>query len=219
MSEVVALSPDVPGEGDVKHAVRAPDVAAPTAPLQHAPALDGVRGLAVCAVLAFHGGYLHGGYLGVDLFFTLSGFLITRLILDDLVRDRFSLREFWGRRARRLLPACWVLIAAVLLAGTALVRATELATLRGDAFATLGYVANWWQVVTSSSYFALFTFTEPAAAHVELGHRGAALRAVATDLDRVVARRPTPRWCARGGRGGACVVVVDRSIAVVQIRR
>jgi peptidoglycan/LPS O-acetylase OafA/YrhL/lysophospholipase L1-like esterase len=120
-----------------------------------------VRGLAVCAVLAFHGGYLHGGYLGVDLFFTLSGFLITRLIIDDLVRDRFSLREFWGRRARRLLPACWVLIAAVLLAGPVLVRPTELATLRGDAFATLGYVANWWQVVTSSSYFALFTTPSP----------------------------------------------------------
>jgi peptidoglycan/LPS O-acetylase OafA/YrhL len=145
----------------VKHAVRAPEADAPAAPLQHVPALDGVRGLAVCAVLAFHGGYLNGGYLGVDLFFTLSGFLITRLIVDDLVRDRFSLREFWGRRARRLLPACWVLIGAVLLAGPALVRRTELATLRGDAFATLGYVANWWQVITSSSYFALFTSPSP----------------------------------------------------------
>src|SRR3954447_25438799 len=79
-------------------------------PLAHVPALDGVRGLAVCAVLAFHGGYLRGGYLGVDLFFTLSGFLITRLILDDLVRDRFSLKAFWARRARRLLPAVWLLI-------------------------------------------------------------------------------------------------------------
>jgi len=131
------------------------------APLRHVPALDGARGLAVCAVLAFHAGYLQGGYLGVDLFFTLSGFLITRLILDDLVRDRFSLKEFWGRRARRLLPACWVLIGAVLLAGPVLVRRTELATLRGDAFATLGYVANWWQVATSSSYFAMFATPSP----------------------------------------------------------
>ncbi len=141
--------------------MRVADADAPRAPLEHVPALDGVRGLAVCAVLAFHGGYLHGGYLGVDLFFTLSGFLITRLIIDDLVRDRFSLREFWGRRARRLLPACWVLIGAVLLAGPLLVRRTELATLRGDAFATLGYSANWWQVITSSSYFALFTSPSP----------------------------------------------------------
>jgi peptidoglycan/LPS O-acetylase OafA/YrhL len=131
------------------------------APLRHVSALDGVRGLAVLAVLAFHGGYLNGGYLGVDLFFTLSGFLITRLIIDDLVRDRFSLKEFWGRRARRLLPACWVLIAAVLLAAPVLVRPTELASVRGDAFATLGYVANWWQIITSSSYFALFTTPSP----------------------------------------------------------
>src|SRR5215831_4486582 len=131
------------------------------APLRHVSALDGVRGLAVLAVLAFHGGYLNGGYLGVDLFFTLSGFLITRLIIDDLVRERFSLREFWGRRARRLLPACWVLIAVVLLAAPVLVRPTEFASVRGDAFATLGYVANWWQIITSSSYFALFTTPSP----------------------------------------------------------
>src|SRR5262249_39005140 len=145
MSVRMALSADAGGAGPVKHAVRAPDVDAAPAPPRHVTALDGVRGLAVCAVLAFPGGYLHGGYLGVDLFFPLSGFLITRLIIDDLVRDKFSLREFWGRRARRLLPACWVMIGVVLLAGPLLVRPTELATLRGDAFATLGYVANWWQ--------------------------------------------------------------------------
>ncbi len=130
-------------------------------PLRHVAALDGVRGLAVGAVLAFHAGYLHGGYLGVDLFFTLSGFLITRLIIDDLVRDRFSLKEFWGRRARRLLPACWVLIAVVLLAAPVLVRTTELLSVRGDAFATLGYVANWWQIATSSSYFASYATPSP----------------------------------------------------------
>ncbi len=138
---------------------RAPGDVAP--PLRHVRALDGVRGLAVCAVLAFHGGYLHGGYLGVDLFFVLSGFLITRLIVDDLVRDRFSPREFWARRARRLLPACWVMLAVVLVAATSLVRPTELAALRGDAFATLGYIANWWQIATSSSYFALFNTPSP----------------------------------------------------------
>jgi peptidoglycan/LPS O-acetylase OafA/YrhL len=140
-----------------------PLTAAPPPPdrLRHVAALDGVRGLAVIAVLAFHAGHLRGGYLGVDLFFTLSGFLITRLILDDLARDQFSLKAFWARRARRLLPAAWLLVAAVLLAGPTLVRATELGTLRGDAIATLGYVANWWRVATSSSYFELFTTPSP----------------------------------------------------------
>jgi peptidoglycan/LPS O-acetylase OafA/YrhL len=120
-----------------------------------------VRGLAVGAVLAFHAGHLSGGFLGVDLFFTLSGFLITRLILDELACDKFSLKAFWARRARRLLPAAWVLVGAVLLAGPVLVRTTELGTLRGDAIATLGYGANWWRVATSSSYFAIFTTPSP----------------------------------------------------------
>ena len=73
------------------------------------PTLDGLRGLAVLAVVAFNAGHLQGGYLGVDLFFTVSGFLITRLILDDLSRHRFRLGSFWARGA-----ACcplWLLLA------------------------------------------------------------------------------------------------------------
>ncbi|MEY2406198.1 MAG: hypothetical protein QOG39_1114, partial [Acidimicrobiaceae bacterium] len=135
----------------MRHAVRRASPVEPPPPLTHVAALDGVRGLAVGAVLAFHAGHLSGGFLGVDLFFTLSGFLITRLILDELARDQFTLKAFWARRARRLLPAAWLLIGAVLLAGPVLVRSTELGTLRGDAVATLGYGANWWRVATSSS--------------------------------------------------------------------
>ena len=69
-------------------------------------ALDGLRGIAVVAVLLFHDERLRGGYLGVDLFFVLSGFLITSLLLVEVnEQGRIGLRRFYGRRARRLLPA------------------------------------------------------------------------------------------------------------------
>ncbi|MFC5219710.1 acyltransferase family protein [Streptomyces coerulescens] len=71
----------------------------------HVAALDGLRGFAVGAVLLFHAGHLRGGFLGVDLFFVLSGFLITGLLLGEAGRGRIALAAFWGRRARRLLPA------------------------------------------------------------------------------------------------------------------
>src|SRR4051812_50201047 len=82
----------------------------PTAParLPYFPGLDGLRGLAVIAVLFFHGGFSWavGGYLGVSTFFTLSGFLITSLLLAERTTTRrVNLRAFWGRRVRRLLPA------------------------------------------------------------------------------------------------------------------
>src|SRR5207245_2041680 len=68
----------------------------------HIPALDGVRGLAVVAVLAYHAGYLQGGFLGVDLFFVLSGFLITSLLLTEhAATETVALGAFWARRARR----------------------------------------------------------------------------------------------------------------------
>ena len=73
--------------------------------LPHQPALDGLRGLAVAGVLLFHGGHLTGGYLGVDAFFVLSGFLITTLLLvEHGNRGRISLRHFWARRVRGCFP-------------------------------------------------------------------------------------------------------------------
>ncbi|WP_157978452.1 acyltransferase family protein, partial [Nocardia aurea] len=78
----------------------------------HIGALDGLRGLAVAAVLLFHAGHMRGGFLGVDLFFVLSGFLITGLLLEELAgRGRIDLVAFWGRRARRLLPALALMVA------------------------------------------------------------------------------------------------------------
>jgi peptidoglycan/LPS O-acetylase OafA/YrhL len=81
----------------------------------HIDALDGLRGFAVAGVLLFHAGLLRGGFLGVDLFFVLSGFLITGLLLEELGGGgRLNLTAFWGRRARRLLPALTVMVTSTL---------------------------------------------------------------------------------------------------------
>jgi hypothetical protein len=82
------------------------------------PALDGIRALAVTAVVLFHAGVpgVGGGFLGVDVFFVLSGFLITSLLLDEhRARGRIDLRRFWMRRARRLLPALLTVVAATVV--------------------------------------------------------------------------------------------------------
>ncbi len=123
------------------------------------PALDGLRAFAVLAVMLYHArvSWFPGGYLGVDAFFVLSGYLITSLMLVEM-RRRGSLdrRAFWMRRARRLLPALFLVLLAV--AGYAAFAATaaQVKSLRGDAFATLFYVANWRQVFLHHSYFDLF---------------------------------------------------------------
>ena len=93
------------------------------AAMSYVPALDGVRALAVTAVLCFHGGVpgAGGGFLGVDAFFVLSGYLITTLLLAEWQRThRIDVAAFWGRRARRLLPALVVMVAVVVLAAPAL---------------------------------------------------------------------------------------------------
>ncbi|PWU62181.1 hypothetical protein DLE60_01720 [Micromonospora globispora] len=125
--------------------------------IAYQPALDGVRALAVAAVLAFHGGVaaLPGGFLGVDAFFVLSGFLITSLLLAEH-RDagRIDLLAFWGRRVRRLLPALLLVLVVVLLVSRQLMPGTELGALRWDALAALGYVANWRMANRGGDYFA-----------------------------------------------------------------
>jgi peptidoglycan/LPS O-acetylase OafA/YrhL len=139
--------------------------APPSAPkprLSHLPALDGLRGLAVLGVLLFHDGRLAGGYLGVDLFFVLSGFLITaNLLAEHAGTGRINLRAFWMRRARRLFPA---LLALVFFVGTAapLCASPEArARIRADGLATLGYVANWHAIFSGRSYWDLFAAPSP----------------------------------------------------------
>lgn len=120
------------------------------------PALDGVRALAVTAVVLFHAGVpgFSGGYLGVDTFFVLSGFLITSLLLAERARyGRIALRAFWLRRARRLLPALLIMLVVVVLTARFLQTADEFRLLRLDALASLGYVANWRMIWRGSDYF------------------------------------------------------------------
>jgi peptidoglycan/LPS O-acetylase OafA/YrhL len=124
----------------------------------HQPGLDGLRGLAVTAVVAFHLGLdaAGGGYLGVSLFFTLSGVLIGTLILDEIVTTgRFSLPTFWRRRARRLLPPALITLAVVAV-GRILTADFE-ATTRADVVASGLHVANWHFLAEGSSYTGLFS--------------------------------------------------------------
>ncbi len=126
--------------------------------------LDGLRGLAVAAVVLYHSqlGFAAGGYLGVSLFFTLSGFLITSLLLTQVrERGRVHLGTFWLRRARRLLPAATLALAGVLVFGATIANGEQLRDLRADVFAALGYVANWRFYLSGQSYGRLFSAPSP----------------------------------------------------------
>jgi peptidoglycan/LPS O-acetylase OafA/YrhL len=124
--------------------------------LSYRPALDGLRALAVVAVLAYHAGvgWARAGFLGVDVFFVLSGYLITALLLAEWQQEGgISLVRFWRRRARRLLPALIVMLAAVAVA-VPLLAPDQVDRLRGDLLAALGYVSNWRFIFEDQSYFA-----------------------------------------------------------------
>ena len=119
------------------------------------PGLDGLRAIAVIGVLLYHAGegFLPGGFLGVDLFFVISGFLITSLLLSEArLAGHLSLRQFYLRRARRLLPAL-VAMLAVVAVFMAVFASADLGQARGDIAAALGYVSNWWYVLHHRSYF------------------------------------------------------------------
>jgi len=133
--------------------------------MAYLPGLDGLRGLAVIGVLAFHAGFerMVGGYLGVSTFFTLSGFLITSLLLQEFRREGgVALRPFWTRRVRRLWPASLAVLAAVmLLFAPFIATADQRATMRGDVLSSLFEVANWHFIFQGKSYADLFVSPSP----------------------------------------------------------
>jgi peptidoglycan/LPS O-acetylase OafA/YrhL len=124
--------------------------------LTHHAGLDGLRGLAVIVVILYHGGvpWAHGGFLGVDVFFVLSGYLITSLLLGEWLNcGRIALRAFWARRARRLLPALVAMVTVVGIYYAAAGPTHAVTGLQANGVAALLYVSNWHQIADSTNYF------------------------------------------------------------------
>src|SRR5262245_118713 len=125
------------------------------ATIAHLPSIDGLRAIAIAAVVFYHADlpWMPGGFIGVEVFLVISGFLITSLLIREYSQKRtIDIADFWARRARRLLPAMWAVIFSVTLY-CAYVLPDELASLRGDAIAALGYAANWVLIFDHKSYF------------------------------------------------------------------
>jgi len=134
------------------------------ASLAHHRGLDGLRGVAVILVIIFHSGlnWLPGGFLGVSVFFTLSGFLITSLLINECENTgRINLKAFWGRRLRRLAPASLVVIAGVVGFASWLSTSIEASRIKGDAISAALYFSNWRFIYSGHSYGELFASPSP----------------------------------------------------------
>ncbi|UDY36461.1 acyltransferase family protein [Dermatobacter hominis] len=149
----------------VRRVERRRSTATTVEPLGHRPALDGLRAVAVAAVLVYHARFewIPGGFLGVSAFFTLSGFLITSLLLREHAGSGgVDLRRFWRRRFRRLLPASWTTIALVLAMGAiGLWTTDQLRDLRSDVPFSLAEIVNWHFIAADRSYGAQFVAPSP----------------------------------------------------------
>ncbi len=178
--------------------------------LAHQPALDGLRGLAVAGVLLFHGGYLSGGFLGVDAFFVLSGFLITSLLLAEAhATGTVALGAFWARRARRLLPALACVLAAVALYAAVLAEAGRVGNDPRRCPRDDRLLRELAGDLHQPRLLGPLPEPLPTRPHVESRDRGAVLRRVAPRRGRAGARE------ARCGRGETRARRRDRARAGV----
>ena len=130
--------------------------------MKYRPEIDGLRAIAVLPVILFHVGFswLPGGYLGVDVFFVISGFLITSVLLSDLCLGNFSIVRFYERRARRILPSLLLVIATTLLLSPLFMWDWQIEHLSDSAIATLGFFANHY-FLNSVDYFRTNAETYP----------------------------------------------------------
>jgi peptidoglycan/LPS O-acetylase OafA/YrhL len=125
--------------------------------LGYQPGLDGLRALSVMAVICYHAGFgwMPGGWIGVEVFFVVSGFLISSLLIQERERHgRVDLGQFWLRRARRLLPALVVMLAVVAVAALAVGSAAQRADVRRDLPWSIAYLGNWGQIIGAVPYYA-----------------------------------------------------------------
>jgi peptidoglycan/LPS O-acetylase OafA/YrhL/lysophospholipase L1-like esterase len=120
------------------------------------PEIDGLRAVAVLSIIAFHAGFpaFDGGFVGVDIFFVISGYLITTILFDDLRKDRFSLARFYGRRVRRILPALLLMLLCCLPIAWWILVPVDLLAFAEALLATLGFSSNlyFWR---HTGYFGL----------------------------------------------------------------
>ena len=129
-------------------------------PMGYQPGLDGLRAISVIAVIFYHAGFgwMHGGFLGVEVFFVVSGYLITSLLLEE--RDGtggIRLRQFWLRRARRLLPALFSVLIAIGVWVALFGTAQQQSDLHRDLLPGIFYFANWGQIFGGAQYFGNFS--------------------------------------------------------------